>query len=185
VRKAWRFVSAAISMNLYSIGHSNRSIDEFVDLLQAHGIKEVVDVRTAAGSRKNPQFMKDELARALEMHAIRYTHLPALGGFRKPHPDSINAAWRNESFRGYADYMQTPEFETALAELLDLAARERTAVMCAEAVPWRCHRSLIADAMVARGLTTGHIVSSTRCNLHTLTSFARVENGRVTYPGEC
>jgi uncharacterized protein (DUF488 family) len=157
MRKAWRFDSAPISMNLYTIGHSNRSIDEFVALLQAHGIKQVVDVRTAAGSRKNPQFMKDVLARALELHGTRYTHLPALGGFRKPHPDSINAAWRNESFRGYADYMQTPEFETALAELLDLAAREPTAVMCAEAVPWRCHRSLIADAVVARGLTACHI----------------------------
>jgi uncharacterized protein (DUF488 family) len=184
MRKAWRFDSAATSMSLFSIGHSNRSIDEFVALLQGHGIKELVDVRTAAGSRKNPQFMKDVLARVLEMQGIRYTHLPALGGFRKPHPDSINAAWRNESFRGYADYMQTPEFETALAQLLDLAARERTAVMCAEAVPWRCHRSLIADALVIRGLTTGHIVSSTRCNPHTLTSFARIENGRVTYPAK-
>ena len=184
MRKARQFERVATSMSLFSIGHSNRSIDEFLDLLQAHGIEELVDVRTAAGSRTNPQFMKDVLARALEIHGIHYTHLPALGGFRKPRPDSINAAWRNESFRGYADYMQTPEFETALAELLDLAARDRTAVMCAEAVPWRCHRSLIADALVARGLTAGHILSLTRCNPHALTSFARVENGRVTYPDE-
>jgi uncharacterized protein (DUF488 family) len=177
--------TARSSLNLYTIGHSNRSIDEFLALLRAHGIKQLVDVRTAAGSRKNPQFMTGNLARSLAADSIRYTHLPALGGFRKPRPDSINSAWRNESFRGYADYMQTPEFDAALATLLDLAAREPTAIMCAEAVPWRCHRSLIADAVVARGLTTGHIVSPTRCNPHTLTSFARVENGRVTYPVEC
>lgn len=170
-------------MNLSTIGHSNRSIDEFLALLDAHGIQQLVDVRTAAGSRRNPQFMRDELARALEHRGIRYMHLPALGGFRKPRPDSVNTAWRNESFRGYADYMQTPEFETALAALLGVAAEEPTAIMCAEAVPWRCHRSLIADAIVARGLTVSHILSTARSNPHILTSFARVENCRLTYPG--
>jgi uncharacterized protein (DUF488 family) len=172
----------AIGLDLYTIGHSTRRIDEFLALLQAHGIQQLVDVRTAAGSRRNPQFMKNELSRTLAAHAIRYTHIPTLGGFRKPRADSPNAAWRNASFRGYADYMQTPEFERALAELLDLAARAPTAVMCAESVPWRCHRSLIADAVVARGLTAGHITSPYRCNAHMLTSFARVESGRVTYP---
>lgn len=171
-------------MNIYTVGHSRRSIDEFLTLLQTHGIKQVVDVRTAAGSRRNPQYMKGELAQALGAHGIHYTHLPALGGFRKPRPDSVNTTWRNESFRGYADYMQTPDFESALEQLLDLAVQEPTALMCAEAVPWRCHRSLIADAIVARGLSVGHIISSTRCSPHTLTSFARVENSRVTYPAE-
>lgn len=171
-------------MNLYTIGHSNRSIDELLDLLRLHGIGQVVDVRTAAGSRRNPQFMRDELTNALEAHGIAYTHLSALGGFRKPRPDSINTAWRNESFRGYADYMQTPEFDASLAQLLDLASQVPAAVMCAEAVPWRCHRSLIADALVARGLAVGHILSPARCDPHRLTPFARVENGRVTYPPE-
>ncbi len=170
-------------MDLYTIGHSNRSIDEFLSLLQAHGVKQLVDVRTAAGSRRHPQFMQDELARALAAHDIAYTYMPALGGFRRPGPDSINTAWRNESFHGYADYMQTPAFETALQELLGLAEQAPTAVMCAEAVPWRCHRSLIADALAARGLSVGHIMSPTRCNPHTMTSFAQVEDGRVTYPG--
>lgn len=169
--------------DLYTVGHSNRSIDEFLRLLDAHGIRQVVDVRTAAGSRRHPQFMREALAATLKGRGIGYTHLPALGGFRKPRPDSINTAWRNESFHGYADYMQTPEFEAALAELLDLASQAPTAVMCAEAVPWRCHRSLIADALAVRGVNVGHIVSPTRCNPHVLTSFARVEGNRVTYPG--
>lgn len=172
----------AQTMNLYTIGHSNRSIGEFLAFLEAHTIKHLVDVRTAAGSRRNPQFMKNDLARTLQEQGIRYTHLPTLGGLRKPRPDSINGAWRNESFRGYADYMQTPEFETALAELQELMAQQPTAIMCAEAVPWRCHRSLIADALVARGLTVGHIMSASKCSPHTLTPFARVEDGRVSYP---
>lgn len=171
-------------MNLYTIGHSNRSLDEFLRLLHAHEIKQVADVRTAAGSRRNPQFGKEELAPALRAAGVQYVHLPELGGFRRPLPDSPNAAWRNESFRGYADYMQTPQFEAALTELLELAAGERTAIMCAEAVPWRCHRSLIADAVVARGLSVGDIVSATRCQPHSLTPFARVHDGRVRYPAE-
>jgi uncharacterized protein (DUF488 family) len=170
------------SVGLYTIGHSNRSVDEFIALLRAHGIAQVVDVRTAAGSRKNPQFMRDELARTLQEGGIGYTHVPALGGFRKPRPDSTNSAWRNSSFRGYADYMQIPAFETALVSLLALAARERTVIMCAEAVPWRCHRSLIADAVVARGFTVADIMSVATCTPHTLTSFAQVEDGRVIYP---
>jgi uncharacterized protein (DUF488 family) len=170
------------SVELYTIGHSNRSVEDFLALLKAHGIRRLVDVRTAAGSGRNPQFGKDELARALRERGIRYIHMPVLGGFRKPRPDSINSAWRNASFRGYADYMQTPAFETALASLLGLAARERTAVMCAEAVPWRCHRSLIADAVVARGLAVTDIMSVAICTPHTLTSFAQVKDGRVIYP---
>ncbi|HZS94537.1 MAG TPA: DUF488 domain-containing protein [Chloroflexota bacterium] len=171
-------------MDLYTVGHSNRSSEDFLALLDAQGITQVVDVRTAAGSRRNPQFMRDELARTLERQGITYRHRPVLGGFRKPLPDSSNAGWRNDSFRGYADYMQTPEFGAALDELLDIAAHGPTAVMCAEAVPWRCHRTLIADAVVARGLRVGHILSPARCQSHSLTPFARVDQGRLTYPAE-
>ncbi|MGH2442413.1 MAG: DUF488 family protein [Chloroflexota bacterium] len=171
-------------MNLFTIGHSNRSIDEFLALLEAHGIQQVIDVRTAAGSRKNPQFMKDELANSLEARGITYSHLPALGGFRKTRADSVNTGWRNASFRGFADYMQTPEFEAALTDLLERADLGPTAVMCAEAVPWRCHRSLIADAVVARGHTACHIMSRKKCSPHALTPFAQVHKGRVTYPGD-
>ena len=171
-------------MTLYTIGHSNRDTDEFLGLLAEHGIRKLVDVRTAAGSRRNPQFMKDELARVLAAHGIAYTHLPALGGFRRPRPDSANTAWRNASFRGYADYMQTPEFEKALALLLSGANDGPTAVMCAEAVPWRCHRSLIADAVTARGLAVVHITAPGRCSPHTLTPFAQVEGSRLSYPAD-
>ncbi|MGH2448221.1 MAG: DUF488 family protein [Chloroflexota bacterium] len=169
---------------LYTIGHSNRSLSEFVAMLKAHGVEQLVDVRTAAGSRRNPQFMKDELDRALAAEAIQYTHLKGLGGFRKLAPDSVNMGWRNASFRGFADYMQTDDFRSALDDLLELAAERPTAIMCAEAVPWRCHRSLIADAISARGFPVSHIMSPARANPHTLTAFARVEDGRVTYPAE-
>jgi uncharacterized protein (DUF488 family) len=172
------------AVTVYTVGHSNRTIGEFLALLEAHSITHVVDVRTAAGSRRNPQFLKEELARSLKEHGVRYTHMPALGGFRKPRADSPNAAWRNESFRGFADYMGTPEFAAALDTLLDLVRQEPTAIMCAEAVPWRCHRSLIADALVARGGSAAHITSASRCSPHRLTSFACVEDSRVTYPAE-
>jgi uncharacterized protein (DUF488 family) len=171
-------------VDLFTVGHSNRSIEQFLALLDAHGIKHVVDVRTAAGSRRHPQFMREALAHSLPEHGIAYTHLPALGGFRKPRPDTINTAWRNESFRGFADYMQTADFEAAMNRLLEIAQSQPTAVMCAEAVPWRCHRSLIGDAAVARGLTVADIVSPSRAAPHALTSFAHVEEGHVTYPGE-
>lgn len=171
-------------MDLYTIGHSTRPVEEFLTLLKAHDITRVIDVRTAPGSRRNPQFLKEELDVALREHGIAYAHCRALGGFRKPRTDSINAGWRNESFRGFADYMQTPEFEAALKRLLEVAAEQPTAIMCAEAVPWRCHRSLIADAAVAHGVAAHHITSATRCGRHTLTSFARLEGGRVSYPAE-
>jgi uncharacterized protein (DUF488 family) len=171
-------------LDLYTIGHSNRSIDVFLGLLEFHGIKQLVDIRTVSGSRKNPQFIKESLQRSAEDRNIAYVHMPSLGGFRKPLPDSSNAGWRNPSFRGYADYMQTAEFESALQGLAEMASLRRTTVMCAEAVPWRCHRSLIADACVARGLTVGHITSLSQCRPHILTAFARIGDGHVTYPGE-
>jgi uncharacterized protein (DUF488 family) len=165
-----------------TVGHSNRSLEEFLGILQAHGIQHLVDIRTVPRSRHNPQFNREALPVSLSAAGIAYTHMPGLGGLRRPRPDSNNTGWRNASFRGYADYMQTPEFEKSLAELLLLAEGQRVAIMCAEAVPWRCHRSLVADALAARGVQTGHITSATKANLHELTPFARIEGTHVWYP---
>ena len=152
-------------------------------MLEAHGVKLVVDVRTVPRSRRNPQFNKESLPERLRKDSIDYLHEPRLGGLRKPHKDSINSAWRNASFRGYADYMQTKEFAEAIADLVELAKKQPIAVMCAESVPWRCHRSLIADALTARGVETRHIMSATRADPHRVTPFARVEGTTITYPG--
>jgi uncharacterized protein (DUF488 family) len=168
---------------IFTIGHSTRPIDEFIAMLRAHGVERLVDVRTIPASRHNPQFGRDALAAALGEAGLRYTHMPGLGGLRRPKRDSINTAWRNLSFRGYADYMQTPEFAHDLEACLELAAAERIALMCAEAVPWRCHRSLLADALVARGVDVREIASAAKASPHTLTAWARVEGTRVTYPG--
>lgn len=167
-----------------TIGHSTRTIEEFIGLLRAHSVSRIVDVRTVPRSRHNPQFNKDSLPVSLEEVGLGYVHLPGLGGLRHARPDSINMAWRNTSFRGYADYMQTPEFEESLEELIGWAHHDRLALMCAEAVPWRCHRSLIGDALLARGIQVEDIMSSTRAQVHTLTSFAVVRSNRVTYPVE-
>jgi uncharacterized protein (DUF488 family) len=172
-----------VGATVFTVGHSNRSIEDFLALLKAHGIERLVDIRTVPRSRHNPQFNRDALPVALRRAGIAYTHMPSLGGLRHPRRDSINSAWRNDSFRGYADYMQTAEFETALDELIGIASGEKTALMCAEAVPWRCHRSLVADGLTARGEQVEHILSETRRNPHSLTPFARVESRRVTYPG--
>lgn len=169
---------------VYTVGHSTRSADEFVDLLRAHGIERLVDVRTVPRSRRHPWTSVDELPRVLAPHGIAHAHAPALGGLRKPKPDSENAAWRNASFRGYADHMQSDAFQRAVDALVEAAARERVAIMCAEAVPWRCHRSLIADALAARGVEARHIMDERTANAHRLTPFARVEGARVTYPPE-
>ncbi len=165
-----------------TVGHSTRPIDVFVGLLRANGVTHLLDVRTVPRSRHNPQFNSDALAGSLRDAGIAYTHAPGLGGLRRASPDSVNAAWRNASFRGYADYMQTPAFAQNLANVVDLAAAERVALMCAEAVPWRCHRSLIADALLVRGVAVEEIVSETRRSPHKLTPFARVDGTSVTYP---
>ena len=165
-----------------TVGHSTRPIEEFLELLQAHGVERVVDVRTVPKSRRNPQFGQDLLRNSLQPAGIAYTHIPGLGGLRRARPDSPNAGWRNASFRGYADYMQTPQFARALEELIGLAGEERIAVMCAEAVPWRCHRSLIADALLVRGISSEDIASPTRRTPHRLTPFARVRGTQLTYP---
>jgi AhpD family alkylhydroperoxidase len=169
-------------VTLWTVGHSTRPIIGFIGLLQAHGIRRLVDVRTIPRSRHNPQFNQDQLSDCLEEAGIHYLHMPALGGLRHARRDSINTAWRNTSFRGFADYMQTPEFEIGLQELIRLARDERTAIMCAEAVPWRCHRSLIADALLVCGIKVEEIASETRTRPHTLTPWSRVIGRRVTYP---
>lgn len=175
-------MSSLTAPAISTIGHSTRRLEELVTLLQAHGVRRLVDVRTVPRSRKNPQFNTDVLAESLPRYGIRYTHAKALGGLRKARPDSPNGGWENASFRGYADYMQTPEFEAALGELVKLGAREPVAIMCAEAVPWRCHRSLVADALVARGVPVEHIMSATKRTPHAMTRFAHVEGTQVTYP---
>jgi len=167
-----------------TIGHSARTLEEFIRLLQAHGVRRVVDVRTVPRSLHNPQFNKTSLPKSLNKAGVEYVHMPGLGGLRHAARDSINTGWRNASFRGYADYMQTPEFAKNLEELIQLANRDVIALMCAEAVPWRCHRSLIADALLVRGIRTEHIMSPTRRQVHTLTPFAKVERTTITYPGE-
>jgi uncharacterized protein (DUF488 family) len=221
---------------VFTIGHSTRSLDEFIDLLRAHGIGQLADIRTIPRSRRHPHFSIDALSLSLPAAGIAYRHMPGLGGLRKPTRDSTNAGWRNASFRGYADYMQTPAFDDALSELIEWtsarsfpsggeasrqaereslrsserllaggrwasrqAEREslrssarflasgggapRAVIMCAEAVWWRCHRQLVADALVARGVTVRHIMSRDPAVVHVLTDFARVADGRVTYPG--
>ena len=174
----------ASSLVVMTIGHSTRTFDDFIGLLQAHGVTRVVDVRTIPRSWHNPQFNKDSLPDSLKKVGLSYIHLPELGGLRHAKPDSINAGWRNASFRGYADYMQTPEFEQGLEELIEMARQERVAIMCAEAVPWRCHRSLIADALLVRGIRAEDIMSLTRRTVHMLTPFAKVRGTTITYPAE-
>lgn len=175
-------VEPAMDILVSTIGHSTKPVDEFIHLLQSYGVGQLVDIRTIPRSRHNPQFNRDALAVTLKNAGIGYHHLPALGGLRHARPDSVNTAWRNASFRGFADYMQTPEFGAGLQQLIDLASRAPTAIMCAEAVPWRCHRSLVADALVARGIAVQHIHSETRAQPHSLTPFAKVDGVKVTYP---
>ena len=167
---------------LHTIGHSTRTLDEFVAILHAHHIKTLVDVRTVPRSRRVPQFNIENLSQSLPRHHIQYLHLPALGGLRKARADSPNTGWRNDSFRGYADYMQTLQFESGLKELINVAQKHPTAIMCAEAVPWRCHRSLIADAMLVRGWEVLDLFSEQSAKPHKLTDFAKVDGTQVSYP---
>lgn len=169
---------------IYTVGHSTRTLDELLAILRAHGVAAIADVRRFAGSRRLPQYNADSLAKSLPEAGVTYLPCPLLGGRRKPSPDSINTGWRNESFRAYADYMQTPEFAEGLSGLIDVAERTPTAMMCAEAVPWRCHRSLIADALLVRGWTVLDLMSATKATPHKLTPFAKVEGLRITYPPE-
>src|ERR1700740_2490405 len=173
VRK--RMLPPGPSLIVLTIGHSTRTLDEFFCLLQAHGARRVVDVRTMPRSLRNQQFNKTSLPESLKKAGLGYVHMPGLGGLRHAARDSINTGWRNASFRGCADYMQTREFDKSLAKLIDLANHDRIALMCAEAGPWRCHRSLIADALLVRGIQAEDIMSPTRSSAHPLTPFAKVE----------
>jgi hypothetical protein len=176
--------ATAIPLVVMTIGHSTRPIDGFIQLLRAHDVQRLVDVRTVPRSRHNPQFNRDQLSPALHSARIHYSYMPGLGGFRHTQHDSVNMGWHNASFRGYADYMQTPEFREHLDVLIELAHQERIAAMCAEAVPWRCHRSLIADALSVRGIQVREITSATGTRLHSLTPFAQVQGTQVSYPAE-
>lgn len=167
---------------ILTIGHSTRPLETFERLLNAHGVTLLVDVRTVPRSRHNPQFNTDALPVTVKEVGIKYIHMPGLGGLRHPRPDSVNSAWENNSFRGFADYMQTPEFDKNIVELIELARHDIAALMCAEAVPWRCHRSLIADALVARGIAVEHIIGLTRRYPHSMTPWAQADHGGVTYP---
>lgn len=169
---------------IFTLGHSTLPIDDFIAVLEAYGIRRLVDVRTFPASRHNPQFKGDALAASLAARGIGYQHMAALGGRRHARKDSPNAGWRNAGFRGYADYMQTEAFRDALENLIETGGKERVAIMCAEAVPWRCHRSLVADALEVRGVPVVEIFSATHWRMHALTPFARVEGTTIIYPPE-
>lgn len=169
---------------IYTIGHSTHSVDEFITMLQSFGIMLLADVRRFPGSRRHPAFSKEQLAGSLHHAGISYTHLGALGGRRTPNKDSKNNRWRNASFRGYADYMETEMFEQAIAQLEALANRQPTAIMCAEAVWWRCHRALVADNLKAKGWEVLHIMAAGKAEEHPYTSPARIVDGKVVYYDE-
>jgi uncharacterized protein (DUF488 family) len=167
---------------IYTFGHSTRTIDEFIDILEEYQIEVLMDIRTYPASRYNPQYKKDNLKKSLKAHKIKYEYLALLGGFRKTKSDSVNSAWENKSFRGFADYMQSKEFESGINELIKIAKKYTTAIMCSEAVPWRCHRSLVSDAMIVRGWKVVDIISMTKSQVHKLTLFASVNGTEITYP---
>jgi len=169
-------------LTVLTIGHSTRTMEEFLEMLQVYGVTLLIDVRTAPHSRHNPQFNKETLPAYLKRYGIKYLHLPEIGGLRHPKANSINLGLENLSFRGYADYLQTKDFADALLKIVALARENRVALMCAEALPWKCHRSLISDALVARHIRVLHIISKTDTITHQLSEAAHVEGGKVTYP---
>ncbi|MBU3957595.1 MAG: DUF488 domain-containing protein [Nanoarchaeota archaeon] len=171
-------------ITVYTIGHASHDKEKFIEMLKAHGIKLLIDVRTIPKSRKVPQFNWDVLEEHLRKHKILYVYMPQLGILRHFSKDSLNTGWRNLSFRGFADYMQTEEFWNGIEDLMIHAAGKKTAIMCAEALPWRCHRSLIADALLSKGAKVFHIISPTNLLEHKMTKFAKVMNGRITYPAQ-
>jgi uncharacterized protein (DUF488 family) len=175
-------LAKASELTILTIGHSTRTLAEFVELLKAYGATLVVDVRTVPCSRHNPQFNEETLPSTLKPYGVKYIHMPDIGGLRRPKHDSVNLAWRNSSFRGYADYMQTKEFTDNLLKIIALSRENCLALMCAEALPWRCHRSLLSDALVVRHVKVEHIISSTSCIKHELNEMAHVEGTRITYP---
>ncbi len=176
--------NAAAKLTVLTIGHSTRTIEEFLSILNGHRVERLVDVRSIPKSRRVPQFNSDALAASLREQRIEYVHLKNLGGLRHAKNDSVNLGWRNASFRGYADYMASEEFRDGLQRLLQLASAKRTAIMCAEAVPWRCHRSLIGDALLVRGVSVEDIMSATSVRPHEMTPFARLDGLNIVYPAE-
>jgi len=170
-------------LSVWTIGHSTLAIEDFLRLLQTSEIRRLADVRSFPGSRRYPQFNKDNLQSSLAANQIEYVHLPELGGRRRARPDSINMSWRNESFRGYADYMETHGFELGISKLLDLAAQRRTAIMCAESLWWRCHRSLISDYLKVKGIEVVHIIAGGKSEPHPYTSAATIVDGELSYRG--
>jgi uncharacterized protein (DUF488 family) len=171
-----------VSTRILTIGHSTRTLEDFIGLLLGNGVTVLVDIRTIGRSRRNPQFNAESLPAALSANGIVFRRLPGLGGLRHARPDSVNTGWRNLSFRGYADYMQTIEFASSIDELIALARPSQVAMMCAEAVPWRCHRWLVSDALLVRGVIVEHIIGPGTRRSHHLTSWAKVEDGRIWYP---
>jgi len=169
-------------LTIYTIGHSTRTLNEFLDLLNVYSITLLVDVRTIPRSRHNPQFNKETLPVTLKSYGVKYIHMPEIGGLRHPKRDSVNIAWKNMGFRGYADYMQTKEFTDNLLKITALERENCLALMCAEALPWRCHRGLISDALVVRHVKVLHIISKDNTITHELTEFAHVEGNQITYP---
>ncbi len=169
-------------ITVFTIGHSTRSLEQFIELIKHYGIKHVIDIRTIARSRFNPQFNEETLPKSLKSKGISYTHMKELGGLRHASPDSINTGWHNASFRGYADYMQTDAFAKGIDLLIKYALHDQIVIMCAEAVPWRCHRSLIADALLVRGIDVEDIFSQTSVKPHKLTPWAQVHGHTITYP---
>jgi len=169
-------------MTIWTIGHSTHSIEEFIELLQAHGIQQLIDIRTLPGSKRHPHYNQENLEASLAEAGIHYRHMKGLGGLRKPKPDSPNLGWKNSGFRGYADYMQSEAFQEELAELIKLGKKKPTAMMCAEALPWRCHRNLVADALSTKDVETRHIMTLKQAPAHRRTAFAKVKNGKLGYP---
>lgn len=169
---------------IFTVGHSTLPIDRFINLMRTYSVRQVADIRTVPRSRFNPQYNTDALAVSLPEHQIRYVPMPNLGGLRHSHAGSPNTGWRNKSFRGYADYMQTDEFRIAVDELIVMGREMRTAIMCAEAVPWRCHRSLVADALEVRGVEAIEVLSATDWRMHKITPFAHIDGTTITYPPE-
>jgi uncharacterized protein (DUF488 family) len=176
--------SSNTNLTILTIGHSTHPLKEFIALLKEYHITHLIDVRTIARSRYNPQFNEARLRTALKKHGIKYTHMSGLGGLRNPSKDSLNTGWHNASFRGYADYMQTEEFVKNIDDLIELAREDQIVIMCAEALPWRCHRSLIGDALLIRGIHVEDIFSLTSKKPHTLTAFAQVKGKKIVYPEE-
>lgn len=170
-------------LEVWTFGHSTRPLEDFLEALSSFEIKVLADVRSYPSSQRYPQFNKENLKSSLAAAAIDYQHFPELGGRRRARPDSLNLAWRNESFRGYADYMETEDFRRGITRLLDVATTRRTAIMCAEAVWWRCHRSLISDYLKAKGIEINHIMGAGKSGPHPFTSAARIVNGELSYRG--